>query len=76
MIGGGRSSADGSGGRLGTVVRWGQVAPAGLLRYRGQPRGKEYRDDFFSCHFNTHEVHRSTLIPSGSTQRIPLARKL
>lgn len=63
----GSASLKRTGYRLGTVVRWGQVAPAGLLRYRGQHLGKEYRDDFFSCHFNTHAVHRSTLIPSGST---------
>ncbi|MCH2580289.1 MAG: dehydrogenase, partial [Planctomycetes bacterium] len=63
----GAASLKRTGYRLGTVVRWGQVAPAGLLRYRGEHLGKEYRGDYFSCHFNTHAVHRSTLLPTGST---------
>lgn len=63
----GPASLKRTGYRLGTVVRWGQVAPAGLLRYRGGHLGKDYRGDFFSCHFNTHEVRRSSLVTSGST---------
>ena len=63
----GTASLKRTGYRLGTVVRWGQVAPAGLLRYRGEHLGKEYRGDYFSCHFNTHAVHRSTLLSTGST---------
>ena len=42
--------------RLPAVSRWGQVAPAGLMRYRGQSFGKAYRDTLFACHFNTHKV--------------------
>ena len=63
----GPASLKRTGYRLGTVVRWGQVAPAGLLRYRGRHLGKDFLGDFFSCHFNTHEVRHSSLVPSGST---------
>ena len=42
--------------RLPAVSRWGQVAPAGLMRYRGQSFGEAYRDTLFACHFNTHKV--------------------
>ncbi|MDC0267675.1 HEAT repeat domain-containing protein [bacterium] len=45
-----------TGCRLPAVSRWGQVAPAGLMRYRGNSFGEEYRDSLFACHFNTHKV--------------------
>ena len=34
----------------------GQVAPAGLVRYRGRSFGAAYRDTLFACQFNTHKV--------------------
>ena len=45
-----------TGFRLPAVSRWGQVAPAGLMRYRGQSFGEAYRDTLFACQFNTHKV--------------------
>jgi putative heme-binding domain-containing protein len=42
--------------RLPAVSRWGQVAPAGLVLYRGQSFGETYRDTLFACQFNTHKV--------------------
>jgi putative membrane-bound dehydrogenase-like protein len=49
--------------RLPAVSRWGQVAPAGLVRYRGQSFGKSYRDTLFACQFNTHKVVHVRLEP-------------
>ncbi len=45
-----------TGFRLPAVSRWGQVAPAGLMRYRGQSFGEAYRDTLFACQFNSHKV--------------------
>ncbi|MEM7387406.1 MAG: HEAT repeat domain-containing protein, partial [Verrucomicrobiota bacterium] len=53
--------------RLPATSRWGQVAPAGLLRYRSAAFGPGHTDDLFACHFNTHEVVRIRLERSGST---------
>jgi len=58
-----------TGFRLPAAHRWGQVAPAGLARYRGTAFGAEYRDNLFACHFNTHKVVRLKLEPQGSTFR-------
>lgn len=48
---------------------WGQVAPAGLIRYRGTHLGEDYRDSFFACQFNTHNVVRIQLEREGATFR-------
>lgn len=58
-----------TGYRLPAAHRWGQVAPAGLVRYRGTAFGAEYRDNLFACHFNTHNVVRIRLERDGSTYR-------
>lgn len=49
--------------------RWGQVAPAGLVRYRGTHLGEDFRDNLLACHFNTHEVVRIRLQREGATWR-------
>jgi putative membrane-bound dehydrogenase-like protein len=49
--------------RLPAVSRWGQVAPAGLMRYRGQSFGEAYRDTLFACQFNSHKVVHVRLEP-------------
>ncbi len=56
-----------TGYRLPAVSRWGQVAPAGLVRYRGKHFGDSYRDTLFACHFNTHKMVHVRLKPSGAT---------
>ncbi len=56
-----------TGHRLPATSRWGQVAPAGLVRYRGNHFGDSYSDSFFACHFNTHKVVHVRLKKSGST---------
>ena len=52
-----------TGFRLPAVSRWGQVAPAGLMRYRGQSFGEAYRDTLFACQFNSHKVVHVRLEP-------------
>jgi len=56
-----------TGYRLPATSRWGQVAPAGLVRYRGKHFGDPYKDSLFACHFNTHKVVHVRLKKSGST---------
>lgn len=54
---------------LPAAVRWGQVAPAGLVRLRGAHFGAEYQGNLFTCHFNTHELVRTRLERIGATFR-------
>ena len=56
-----------TGYRLPAVSRWGQVAPAGLVRYRGDHFGQSYTDTLFACQFNTRRVVHVRLKPSGAT---------
>ena len=56
-----------TGHRVPATIRWGQVAPAGLMRYRGAQFGKDYRDTLFACHFNSNRVRHIRLIPDGAT---------
>ncbi len=56
-----------TGHRVPATIRWGQVAPAGLMRYRGTQFGDDYRDTFFACHFNSSRVRHIRLTPDGAT---------
>lgn len=56
-----------TGYRLPATSRWGQVAPAGLLRYKGNNLGEKYVNSMFACHFNTHKVVKVDLIRQGSS---------
>ena len=56
-----------TGQRLPATVRWGQVAPAGLVRYRGTQFGEAYRANLFACHFNTQSVKRIRLRATGAS---------
>ena len=56
-----------TGYRLPATSRWGQVAPAGLLRYKGSHLGDKYVNSMFACHFNTHKVVKVDLIRQGSS---------
>src|SRR5436190_8477429 len=58
-----------TGDLLPSVVDVGWVAPSGLMRYRGESFGKEYRDSFFSAQFNTHKVQRHVIDRDGATFR-------
>ncbi len=54
---------------LPAALRWGQVAPAGLVRMRGGQFGDDYRGSLFACLFNTHEVIRIRVERLGATFR-------
>jgi putative membrane-bound dehydrogenase-like protein len=54
---------------LPSVVDLGWVAPSGLMRYRSEAFGKEYKDNFFSAQFNTHKVQRHVIERDGATFR-------
>ncbi len=47
----------------------GQVAPSGVMRYRGAQFGGEFRDNIFWAQFNTHKVVRTRLQRDGATFR-------
>ncbi|MBQ98868.1 MAG: hypothetical protein CMP30_12875, partial [Roseibacillus sp.] len=56
-----------TGHRVPATIRWGQVAPAGMMRYRGTHLGDNYRDTLFACHFNSSQVRHIELNPDGAT---------
>jgi putative heme-binding domain-containing protein len=58
-----------TGDLLPSVVDVGWVAPSGLMRYRSEAFGKDYRDNFFSAQFNTHKVQRHVIERDGATFR-------
>jgi putative membrane-bound dehydrogenase-like protein len=56
-----------TGDLLPAVSRFGRVAPAGILRYRGKHLGDEYTNDLFHAQFNTHRVVRTKLTRKGAS---------
>ena len=58
-----------TGYRLPPLSRWGQVAPSGLMQYRGDSLGQEYTGRLFATHFNTRTVVTTRLERLGSTFR-------
>ena len=58
-----------TGDLLPPVVDVGWVAPSGLVRYRSEAFGPEYRDSWFSAQFNTHKVQRHVIERDGATFR-------
>ena len=56
-----------TGHRVPATIRWGQVAPAGMMRYRGTHFGNDYRDSLFACHFNSNQIRHIQLHPDGAT---------
>jgi putative membrane-bound dehydrogenase-like protein len=58
-----------TGDLLPSVVDLGWVAPSGLMRYRSEAFGKEYKNNFFSAQFNTHKVQRHFIERDGATFR-------
>lgn len=48
---------------------WGALSPAGLMCYRSEAFGEEYRGNLFTALFNGHQVRRHVLTPDGATYR-------
>jgi putative membrane-bound dehydrogenase-like protein len=59
-----------TGDLLPAVANLGWVAPAGLMRYRGEALGKEYRNNLFSAQFNRHRIQRHVVERDGAAFRI------
>lgn len=51
------------------MIDLGWVAPAGLMRYRDDAFGAEYKDNLFSAQFNTRRVVRHVIERHGATFR-------
>jgi putative membrane-bound dehydrogenase-like protein len=51
------------------VSRFGQVAPSGVMRYRGTQLGLGYQNNIFLAQFNTHTVVRTQIERDGATFR-------
>ena len=49
------------------VCRWGQVAPAGLMRYRNNALSDDFHNNIFACQFDTHQVMRVELERHGAS---------
>ena len=58
-----------TGYRLPALSRWGQVAPSGLMRYRGTAFGDRFQNTFFTAQFNTATVVNTRIERMGSTFR-------
>jgi putative membrane-bound dehydrogenase-like protein len=56
-----------TGFRLPAMTRWGQVAPAGFVRYRGAQFGADYRDSYFACQFNANKLVHVDLTRHGAS---------
>jgi putative membrane-bound dehydrogenase-like protein len=56
-----------TGDLLPPVAAFGQVAPAGLMRYRSGAFGAGYLNNFFSAQFNTHKVLRHIVERDGAS---------
>ena len=59
-----------TGDLLPAVGSLGWVAPAGLMRYRGEAFGAEYRDNLLSAQFNTRRIQRHPIERHGATFRL------
>ena len=49
------------------LIRYGVVAPSGIMRYRSRHLGQDVQDNFFISHFNTRTVERVHLTREGAT---------
>jgi putative membrane-bound dehydrogenase-like protein len=56
-----------TGDLLPAIENLGWVAPSGLMRYRSETFGKEYRNNLFSAQFNRHRIQRHILERSGAS---------
>lgn len=53
--------------RIPAVCRWGQVAPAGLMRVRNNTLSEDFHQNVFACQFDTHRVVRVELERHGAS---------
>ena len=51
------------------MTKFARIAPAGLMRYRGDMFGNEYRSNLFTAQFNPHRVQRHIVHREGATFR-------
>ncbi len=51
------------------MTKFARIAPAGLMRYRGDGFGPEFKANLFSAHFNAHRVQRHKVFRQGATYR-------
>jgi putative heme-binding domain-containing protein len=58
-----------TGDLLPPITKFARIAPSGLMRYRGESFGPEYRGDLFSAHFNPHRIQRHILHREGASFR-------
>lgn len=49
------------------ITKMARVAPSGIVRFRGDSWGGEYRDDWFSAIFNTGQILRHKIIRQGAS---------
>ena len=56
-----------TGYRIPAVCRWGQVAPAGLMRVRNKTLSEDFHQNVFACQFDTHQVVRVELERHGAS---------
>ncbi len=55
-----------TGDLLPAIENLGWVAPSGIMRYRSEAFGKEYRNNLFTAQFNRHRIQRHTLERAGA----------
>ena len=56
-----------TGDLLPAVADLGWVAPSGLMRYRSESFGKDYRNNLFSAQFNRHRIQRHIVERKGAS---------
>ncbi|MGL5095939.1 MAG: DUF7133 domain-containing protein, partial [Planctomycetia bacterium] len=56
-----------TGGLMPPLSTFGQVAPSGLVQYRGANFGADYVGSLFHAQFNTHKIVRTELVRDGSS---------
>jgi putative membrane-bound dehydrogenase-like protein len=55
-----------TGDLLPAIENLGWVAPSGIMRYRSEAFGKEYRNNLFTAQFNRHRIQRHILERAGA----------
>lgn len=51
------------------MTKFARIAPAGLMRYRGDAFGADYAGNLFSAQFNPHRIQRHKIFREGATFR-------
>jgi len=58
-----------TGALMPTMTKFARIAPSGLLQFRGDGLGTEYKDALFTAQFNPHRIMSHRLIRDGATYR-------